>query len=152
MEKGLLDLHSFLRWVILLLLVITIFQSITGLNKRYTPGQRKTALFLMISCDLTLLVGLYQWFTGPFGLKSIQLNGMSVVMKNAVLRFFAIEHLVGMVIAIILVHIGYAYAKKSVPDPVKQKRTALFFGLALLVILVSIPWPFRAVGAGRGWF
>ena len=107
--------------------------------------------FLMISADVMLLVGIYQWVTGPMGLKSIQANGMSVVMKNSVLRFFAIEHFVGMIVAIILIHIGYSYAKKDVPDAVKHKRAFLFYGLALLIILIFIPWPFREVGAGRGW-
>ena len=106
----------------------------------------------MICADIMLLLGLYQWVTGPWGLKSIQTNGMGVVMKNSVLRFFAIEHLIGMLIAIVLIHIGYSYAKKNIPDAVKHKRTLVFFGLALLVILISIPWPFRAVGADRTWF
>ncbi len=109
-------------------------------------------LFLMICADVMLLVGLYQWITGPWGLKSIQSNGMSVVMKNSVLRFFAVEHFIGMLIAIVLIHIGYTYSKKSITDTMKHKRTLLFYGLALLVILISIPWPFRAVGAGRAWF
>jgi hypothetical protein len=98
------------------------------------------------------LVGIYQWIVGDWGLKSIQNNGMSVVMKNANLRFFAIEHFIGMLIAISLIHVGYSYAKKNVPDSTKHKRAVLFYGLALLIILISIPWPFRAVGAGRGWF
>jgi uncharacterized membrane protein YphA (DoxX/SURF4 family) len=76
---------------------------------------------------------------------------MSVVMKNASLRFFAIEHMVGMLIAIILVHVGYGFSKKDIPDAMKHKRAILFYGLALLIILVFIPWPFRTVGAGRGW-
>ena len=106
----------------------------------------------MIVCDIMLLIGLYQWFAGNWGLHSIQLNGMKEVMKNQTLRFYAIEHPVGMLIAIATVHIGRIYSKKEVPDTTKHKRTALFFGLALLIILVSLPWPFRTVGAGRGWF
>ena len=152
MDKGLLHLHSFLRWVILILLLVAIYKSFTDRNKAYAAGHKKTGMFLMICADIMLLLGLYQWFTGPWGLKSIQTNGMGVVMKNSVLRFFAIEHLIGMLIAIVLIHIGYSYAKKNIPDSVKHKRTIVFFGLALLVILISIPWPFRAVGADRTWF
>ncbi len=152
MDKGLLHLHSFLRWVILILLLIAIYKSFVDRNKAYSPGHKKTGMFLMICADIMLLLGLYQWFTGPLGLKSIQTNGMGVVMKNSVLRFFAIEHLIGMLIAIVLIHIGYSYSKKDIPDAVKHKRTLVFFGLALLVILISIPWPFRLVGSGRAWF
>ena len=77
---------------------------------------------------------------------------MKNVMSNATLRFFAIEHPVGMLIAIVLAHVGKTYSKKDIPDSTKHKRTVLFFGLSLLIILVSLPWPFRAAGVGRAWY
>ena len=152
MYQGLLHLHSTFRWVILILLLVAIYKSFADRNNAFTPGHKKTGLFLMITADVMFLVGIYQWATGPLGLKSIQTNGMSLVMKNSTLRFFAIEHFIGMIIAIALIHIGYGYSKKNIPDGIKHKRVLLFYGLALLIILISIPWPFRAVGAGRTWF
>jgi len=152
MYNGLLHLHSVLRWVILILLLVSLFKSYADRARPFTSSHRKVGMILMISADIMLLLGLYQWFAGDWGLKSIQSNGMSVVMKNSVLRFFAIEHLVLMLIAIILIHTGYSYAKKDVPDAVKHKKTLLFYGVALLVILIAIPWPFRNAGAGRVWF
>lgn len=152
MYNGLLHLHSVLRWLILILLLVALYKSFVDRAKSFGTPHRKTGMVLMICADIMLLLGLYQWFTGDWGLKSIQNNGMSVVMKNSGLRFFAIEHLTGMLIAIILIHLGYSYAKKDVPDAVKHKRTLLFYGLALLIILIVIPWPFRNVGLGRAWF
>src|SRR5690349_22152743 len=112
MYKGLLDLHSVLRWIILILLLVAIFKSVADSKKPFTSGHRKTGLFLMIACDIMLLIGLYQWIAGPLGLKNIRNSGMKAVMENAPSRFFAIEHFLGMLIAIVLVHIGYSYAKK----------------------------------------
>ena len=153
MYNGLLHLHSVLRWIILILLLVAIFKSFVDRHKAFSPGHRKTGLFLMITADIMLLLGLYQWFTSDkWGLSSIKTNGMSVVMKNSVLRFYAIEHISAMIIAIVLIHLGYNFGKKDVPDTVKHKRTLLYYGLALLIILISIPWPFRLVGAGRTWF
>lgn len=152
MYDGLLHLHSVLRWLILILLLVALYKSFAERAKPFTASHRKTGMVLMICADIMLLLGLYQWFTGDWGLKSIQNNGMGAVMKNSVLRFFAIEHLTGMLIAIILIHLGYSYAKKDIPDAMKHKRTLLFYGLALLIILIVIPWPFRAVGSGRAWF
>jgi uncharacterized membrane protein len=152
MQTGLLHTHSFLRWVILVLLLIVVYRHITAGTRAFNNTDKKTGLILMICCDIMLLIGLYQWFSGAWGLKNIQSSGIGEVMKNATQRFFAIEHTIGMLIAIILVHIARSFVKKDLPDPVKHKRSALFFGLALLIILVSIPWPFRAVGIGRGWF
>ncbi len=152
MFNGMLHLHSVLRWVILILLLVAFFKHFADRSKPFTPGHKKLGLYLMICADLLLLVGLYQWFAGDWGLKSIQANGMSTVMKNAGLRFFAIEHTTGMLIAIILIHLGYSFGKKPVPDVQKHKRILLYYGLALLIILISVPWPFRSVGAGRHWF
>ena len=145
MEQGMLHLHNLLRWVIIVFLLLAIFRSLNA-GKPFTGGHRKLGLFLLIAADLMLLIGLYQWFTSPLGLKSIQTNGMDVVMKDGNLRFFAIEHMVGMIIAIVLIHIGYSYAKRSLPDNVKHKRTLLFYVLAFLLILAFVPWPFREFG------
>jgi hypothetical protein len=152
MYNGLLHLHSVLRWIILILLLVALYKNFADRNGAFTATHRKTGLFLMISADIMLLLGLYQWFTGTWGLQSIKLNGFGEVMKNSTLRFYAIEHTTGMLIAIILIHLGYSFGKKAVPDAQKHKRILLYFGLALLIILISIPWPFRTVGLGRHWF
>lgn len=152
MYQGMLHLHSFLRWIILILLLVAIYKSFADRAKPFTAGHRKTGLFLMICADVMLLVGLYQWFAGDWGLKSIQRNGMSTVMKTPGLRFFVAEHTIAMLAAIVLIHMGYSYSKKNVPDAQKHRRLLLYYGLALLIMLISIPWPFRAVGVGRSWF
>lgn len=152
MYNGMLHLHSFLRWVLLILLVLAIFKNLADRHKPFTTGHKKVALFTLICADLLLLIGLYQWVAGHWGLEVIKQSGMGEVMKNPVARFFAVEHFAGMLIAIILVHVGFTYTKKNITDTVKHKRVLLYYALALLVILISIPWPFRAVGTGRTWF
>jgi len=152
MYIGLLHLHSFLRWIILVLLLVAVFRAMTAGSRPFNSGDKKIGLFTLIACDITLLIGLYQWFVGPYGLNTIKNLGMKAVMADKTYRFFAVEHFLGMLIAIILVHIGRGYAKKKLPDATKHKKALLFFGLALLIILISIPWPFRIAGAGRGWF
>jgi hypothetical protein len=152
MYTVILHFHSSLRWIVLLLLVIVFIRSFTAGNRPFTDTDKKFGLYAMIACDIMLLIGLYQWLTGNWGMKSFQNNGMKEVMQNPVLRFYAIEHTIGMLIAILMVHIGRVYVKKDIPDSTKHKRTLLFFGLALLIVLVSLPWPFREAGAGRHWF
>ncbi len=146
-----LRVHSILRWAVLLLLVVSVYKHFAGRNKPFTALHRKLGLFTMIAADIQLLIGLYQWFAGPRGLKMLQSMPMKEIMRDSVTRFYAIEHITAMLIAIILIHVGYGYAKKNVPDPQKHKRVLLFFGLALLIVLISIPWPFRAAGAGKSW-
>ncbi|NML23250.1 hypothetical protein HHL16_20395 [Pseudoflavitalea sp. G-6-1-2] len=152
MHDGLVHLHSILRWVILVLLIIAIFRHLSGMNnKRPISAQdKKIDLFLMISAHTTFLVGLILWIMGPWGLKTIQTMGMGGVMKNSVFRFFAIEHLVGMLISVVLITAGRSFVKKSSDAGVHKKAFWLFL-IALIIILASVPWPFRVVGAGRTW-
>ncbi len=147
-----LHLHSVGRWAMLILLLIALFNSLTAGQKLYTKADAKKSLCLMIVSDLMLLIGLYLWFVGPWGLSQIQDAGMGVVMKNNTMRFFAVEHLTAMIIAIALIHVGKAQGKKDMPDKKKHTRTVIFYAIALVVILASIPWPFREIGAGRGWY
>lgn len=149
--NGLLHLHSAGRWIILILLVVAIGRHLTAGSRPYTKGDARTGLLLTITSDLMLLIGLFQWWAGSWGLKMIEDKGMAEAMKEPVSRFFAVEHFAGMLIAIILIHIGKAQGKKALSDRAKHRRTAIFYIIALLIILVSIPWPFREVGAGRGW-
>lgn len=151
MDALLLNVHSILRWIILVLILVAIFRSFGAGSKPFTKGHKQNGLFLMIACDIMLLIGLYQWFTGGYGLKAIQNNGMGGVMKDGVMRFFAIEHLLMMLIAIILVHIGYSFSKKNISNAKKHTKTSLFYILAFLIMLAAVPWPFREAGMGRGW-
>jgi hypothetical protein len=147
-----LFLHSLLRWVVLILLLAAIVKSYSGMSsgRAFSAGDRKTGLFLMIAAHTTFLLGLVLWLLGPFGLALVRDNGMQVVMKNDVMRYWVMEHSVGLLIAIVLITIGRGVVKKNIPDAVKFKRSFWLFLLALIIILVTIPWPFRA-GVGRPW-
>ncbi|MCW3114096.1 MAG: hypothetical protein JWR18_2492 [Segetibacter sp.] len=146
MYQGLLHLHNLGRWVVIILLLVAIVKSLSGMtgNKAFTSGDKKTGLFLMISAHIMLLIGLYQWFAGP-GLESIRSMGMKSVMQNGVARFWAIEHAVGMLLGIILITIGRGSAKKNISDKSKHSRSFWYYFIAFIVIVASVPWPFREV-------
>lgn len=153
MYNGMLHLHSFLRWLILILLLVALFKHFMDRSKPFATGHKKLGLWLMICADVMLLVGIYQWAFGKtWGLISIRSRGFGEVMQDSVARFYAIEHTTGMLLAILFIHLSYSYGKKSVPDSKKHNRILLYLVLALLIILISVPWPFREVGAGRTWF
>jgi uncharacterized membrane protein len=150
--NAMLHLHSIGRWIILILLLVAIFNSMVAGRRPFIKSDARIGSLLAGFADLMFLVGVYLWFTGAWGYKLIQSKGMSAVMKDSSTRFFAVEHLAGMLIAIILIHIGKVQGRKAIPDKAKHNRTLIFYILALLIILASIPWPFRAIGAGRGWY
>jgi hypothetical protein len=109
----------------------------------------KETRFLTISSHVMLLLGLIQWFVGVWGLKLIQNIGMSELMSNKAMkaaRFFAVEHPLTMIIAIVLITIGGISVKK-------EKANAKWFYLVALLLIVSrIPWPFMKDNIGRGMF
>lgn len=141
MENGLLHLHNFMRWIILFFLLLALLQSFSK-----KPALQKTSLWLLIAAHITLLIGLYQYFTGAFGYKLIQSNGFAAVMKDSVLRFWAVEHITGMLIAIILITIARGKAKRG-----GYSAVSWLYLFALIIILAVVPWPFREV-IGRPWF
>ena len=112
-------------------------------KKAFTAADKKMPLFFMISMDIQLLLGLALYFTGAWGLKNIQNLGLREVAKYANSRFFAIEHTIGMLLAIVFAHVAYVCAKKQMDDTAKFKKIFIFSLLSLVVMLASIPWPFR---------
>jgi hypothetical protein len=72
-------------------------------------------------------------------------------MSSSFYRFFAIEHIFGMLVAMALVTIGHSKAKKATTDAEKFKKIKVFYTLALIIILATIPWPFREALGGK-WF
>ena len=141
--QTILVLHNILRWAIVVFGLWTLLNALSGvMSKRlYSLNDNRSNLFFMISCDIQLLLGLILYFSNAWfdKLKS----GMGPVMKNGYDRFFTIEHSLMMILAWILVHVGRTAVKKASTDPAKHRKMLLFFGLAFLLILAAIPWPFR---------
>jgi len=147
MEIGLLHLHNLLRWVILILLLISIVKAYSGWmgKKIFSPGDKKIWLFTMISGHITLLLGLYQVAFGRYGFFTASLPEGTNVMKDPFYRFFWVEHPVGMIIGIVLITLGHGMARKAVSDETKYKKAFWYFLIALVVILACVPWPFREI-------
>ena len=147
MQTGLVHLHNILRWLILLFLIWSIVKSYSGWkNKKiFTNSDRRTWLLTLIFSHLTLLLGLIQVFFGRYGIFTTTLPVGTSVMKDKFYRFFWIEHPTAMIIAIIFVTMAYGMAKKQVSDEVKFRKAFIFFTIALVLILIGIPWPFREV-------
>jgi hypothetical protein len=143
MATGLLHLHNLLRWVIIILLLVTIVQAFTK-----NQGIKKSSLWLLIAAHVTLVIGLYQWATsdkvGYIILKNV--GNFGDVMKDSFARFWVVEHLTGTLLAIILITIARGKAKVF-----NYKAASWLYVIALILILAVVPWPFRHL-VGRPWF
>ncbi len=137
-----LILHNLIRWAVLLFGIWTLLTALSGVisKRNYTAADSRTNFLFMLSCDVQLLIGLILYFTNGW---ANRLKDLGNNMKDANTRFFTIEHGLLMIIALILVHVGRVSVKKALTPAAKHKRTLLFFGLAIVLILAAIPWPFR---------
>ncbi len=136
MYDTLLGLHSGLRYIVLVLLALALLLAIIGLfgKKAYTETNRKVNLFAMIFTHTQFLVGLILYFFSP----QVNYANMAEAMKNAMMRYWTVEHSVLMLFAIILITIGHSRSKKAGPAFNKHRSIALYYGLAILVIVVAI--------------
>lgn len=139
MYTGLKHLHSFWPYILLSLTLIAsgVFL-ISWLSKRpFTKGNKKLALFTLIAAHLQFVFGLILYFISPV-VKAARSN--PEMMKNAHDRLYAVEHISIMIIAVILITIGYSKAKRM-RNPIHKHRTlALLFLLALVLMFSRIPW------------
>jgi len=134
------ELHSGFRYIVLLLLLIAIIKAWADWlgKKPYSEGNRKLNLFAMISMHTQLLIGLILYFLSPF----VQFG--SQTMKDHVTRYWTVEHLTAMIIAIVLITIGHSRSKKAALPEGKHKAIAIFYTLGLLIVVATI------ILSGRG--
>ena len=147
MLNGIKHAHSGLRWVVLALLLFAIFNAYMGWRgkKNYTSKDKKIHLFAMIAIHIQVLIGLLSYYLN-LGTK-VQFHN---VMKNDVLRFFTVEHLTMMLLALVVITIGFSRSKKINETPNRFRFIFITYLIGLGLILAGIPWPFRELGAG--WF
>ena len=148
MYSTLLGLHSWLRWAILLLGLLAVIRAISGRGGRpWTSGDENVGRWFIIALDTQFLVGVILYaFVSPITTQIIFPN-FGGAMANSVLRFWAVEHLLGMVIAVALAHVGRVKARNATTDARRHTVAAMFYGIALIILLASIPWP--GMPAGR---
>ncbi len=145
MINGLVHAHSGLRWLLLIALIYAIFNAFTKKKKgKFTSKDKAISLTAFIFSHIQLLLGLILFVMEE------KWTGFAH-MKEALPRFFAVEHTLGMLIAITLITIGYVKSKKQTTDEAKFSKIANFYLIALILIIVSIPWPFREALQGH-WF
>lgn len=133
--------HSGLRYIVLILVVVAIIQSLLGWlgKKTYTEGNRKLNLFALISAHTQLLIGLVLYFLSPL----VKFSGGT--MKNPETRYWTVEHISMMIIAIILITIGYVRSKKVLVPQKKHLNIFIFYFLAALIVIITLILSHRGV-------
>ena len=137
-----LSLHSLTRWILLLLLLLLIVRSFFAWKKRKTFTDLDAALRVvtLLVAHLQLLLGVYLYVVSP--ITQYFLHNFSESVHERQLRFFGMEHSSVMLIAIAFLTVGAIKSKRKKEDAAKFKTMAIWFTVALILILSSIPWEF----------
>jgi hypothetical protein len=137
-----LTIHSLLRWAVLIAGLLAAARGIDGWRSRrpWTLTDERAGFWFILTLDVQFLLGLLLYAVlSP--LTWAAFDDFGAAMKDNVLRFWAVEHVFGMLVGVALAHIGRARVHKTSDDLRRHRLVAIFFTLALLAILASIPWP-----------
>lgn len=142
LHSNLLLFHSVIRYFVLIFLVLIVIRSYMGWSKKteYTANDNKLGTWLLMLTHTQFLLGLILYFVSPavvFGANT---------MKDATARYWTVEHVSMMLIAVVLITVGRATSKKMTDATAKHKRMFIFCVLALIIILAAIGT------SGRGFF
>ena len=134
-------LHSGWAYITVLIIIIAVANAIIGVtsNKEFQEKDLRIPLFALIIAHIQLLIGLVAYFTSAqFAI--LKENGMGAAMKDPEIRLVVMEHPLMMILAVILITVGFSKHKNKSSDKAKFKTIALYYGVALLFILSRIPW------------
>lgn len=151
MYTTLLSLHSIFRWLVVIGVLYTLYRAYSGIfsKRTFDPADAKTRKYTVIFAHIQLVLGLALYFMSP--LTKYFMSNFSTAVKVRDIRFYGMEHTVVMVVAIALLTIGSAISKKKTDDRAKFKALAIWFTIAVILVLLMTPWPFSPF-SGRPFF
>lgn len=142
MYSVLLSIHSLMRWLVLISLVFAVYRAYSGwrLNKSYSAMDDRTRHITATIAHIQLILGVWLYFVSPVVGYFLKNFGEAVHMRE--IRFFGMEHITMMAVAITLLTIGSVKVKRLDSNQKKFKTMFIWYSIALLIIFLSIPWSF----------
>lgn len=132
-------IHSYNRYLLLLALLYVLYRAYTGWlsRKPYTKDDNTASAALLGLTHLQLLVGLIQYaFTSAY--TQTAFANMGAAMKNEWQRYFAVEHITAMLLAVVFIQLGRTLSKRATDDNSKHKKLAIYTSIGLLLIVISL--------------
>lgn len=142
-----LTIHSIVRWLVILTATIAFGRALSGLLGKKTWSaldDQWDRIFLDVLDIQVAAGGILYFFASP--ITAAVFRNLGVVAQNPALRYFTLDHALMMVLAMMAAHIGRNRSRNAADDRKKFQQAALWYGLAIVLILAAIPWPFLAVG------
>jgi hypothetical protein len=142
MYAAALLLHSWLRWLVIAAGLLAVGRALGGRAKgrAWGPHDDRAGRLFAVALDVQVLVGLLLYFVLSPVVTAARAD-VAAAMRTSALRFWLVEHLVAMLLAIVLAHVGRTRVRRAMSDRQRFTRAAVYFGLALLLVLAGTPWP-----------
>jgi hypothetical protein len=144
MYSVLLTTHSILRWLVIGAGLLAASRAWRALSSTSAAGTSSAGMVFTVLFDLQVLIGLLLYFLAS-PITTAALHRFGSAMSNDVLRFWTIEHPFGMLAGFVLAHIARAKSRRA-RNLAERRRAAIYFSLAILVVIATIPWPFLPYG------
>jgi hypothetical protein len=140
-----LTLHNLARWVVVGVAVWTLVRAFRGWSgkRAWEKSDDRAGMLFTSMMDTQLLLGLILYFFFSPATPQVAAN-FSAAMSSPFTRFFGFEHVLMMVLAAVVAHVGRVMARKGKTDLAKHRAAALWFSVTVLIILAAIPWPWMA--------
>jgi hypothetical protein len=134
--------HSWLRWAVIIAGLLAVGRAIAAAagHRDWSRADERTGFWFVTLLDLQMLLGFVLYF-GLSPITRAAIQDFGAAMKSSGLRFWGVEHLFGMIVGVVLIHIGRARTRKLTDSSARHKVAAISYTLGLLAILASIPWP-----------
>ena len=140
-----LILHSWIRWFALIAVFGVVLAAVRGKVEGGQSVADRWGAFAMMALDLQMLIGLLLYLVVSPNMAEIR-SHFGEAMRNPQLRFWAVEHVTAMLVAVVLVHVGRVLARKAKTPAAKRTRLLICFGIATVAVFLGTPWPGMAAG------
>ncbi|MEZ4941481.1 MAG: hypothetical protein R3D58_11445 [Saprospiraceae bacterium] len=139
MDTFLNTLHSYNRYLVLAAMVFVLIRAYNGwLNRKpFEKADNTASVVLLGLAHLQALIGLIQYaFTSTW--TQTAFANFGAAMKDPMMRYFAVEHITGMLIAVALIQVGRSLSKKATDDVSKHRKLAIYTSIALVIIVGTL--------------
>lgn len=138
--------HSVMRWIVVILGIVVVYRAVTAQAGRrpWTSSDTSISLVFLVALDLQLLIGAVLLIKSPITILGI--HELDLTLRSPALLFYTFGHPLLMLAAIALAHIAWVRIRRRSDSSSPHRDAGVFFGLALLLLLAGIPWPFLSYG------
>lgn len=137
MGTGILHFHSYLRYLVLILLIISVVKAISGLRSTGKTNNNRIEFYTLIAFHIQVVIGLVLYYISP--VVQVAFQNFGNAMGDADLRFTAMEHPLIMLIAAVFITLGYSKSKNQTEIKAFSKKILIYYGIALILVLSRIP-------------